>query len=99
LRQAADPAEPPRRRRPRRRVLRYRAAAGRHELLETAALLEHADSPDPGAVLAARELLRDRASPLYDAAVDAAELRAALEDLRAALGQPRSTTNEPRDPA
>jgi hypothetical protein len=76
-----------------------RAAAVRRALLETAALLEHADSPDPGAVLAVRELLRDRASPLYDVAVDAADLRAALEDLRIALGQPQSTTNEAGDPA
>jgi hypothetical protein len=76
-----------------------RAAAVRGALLETAALLERADSPDPGAVLAARELLRDRASPLYNVAVDAGDLRAALEDLRIALGQPQSTTNEARDPA
>jgi hypothetical protein len=80
-------------------VLRYRAAAVRRELVEIAALLEHARNPDPGAVLAARRLLRDRASPLYDVAVDATELRTTLEDLRTALAQPESTTNETRGPA
>jgi hypothetical protein len=80
-------------------VLRYRAAAVRRELLEIAALLEHVDNPDPDAVLAARELLRDRAGPLYDVAVTATELRTTLENLRAALAQPQRTTNEPRDPA
>jgi hypothetical protein len=80
-------------------VLRYRAAAVRRELVEIAALLEHASNPDPGPVLAARELLRGRASPLYDVAVDVAELRTTLEALRTALGQPPSMTRpQPRDP-
>jgi hypothetical protein len=80
-------------------VLRYRAAAVRRELLEIAALLEHADKPDPDAVLATRELLRDRTGPLYDVAVEATELCTTLENLRAALAQPQRTANEPRDPA
>jgi hypothetical protein len=99
LRQAADPTNPPSRLRPRRPILRYRAAAVRRELLEVAALLEHAENPDPGPVLAARELLRDRASPLRDVAIDVAELRMTLADLRTALAQAQSMTRpQSRDP-
>ncbi len=54
-------------------------------MLEIAALLEHAQNADPGPVHAVRELLRDPKSPLYDVAVDVAELRTTLEDLRNAL--------------
>ena len=99
-RRAADPTKPPSLLRPRRRVLRYRAAAVRLELLEIAALLEHAQNPDPSRVRAVRELLRDRTSPLHDAAVDVAELRTTLEDLRQALGKPQSMTKPlPGDPS
>ena len=87
LRRAADPSKRPSRLHPRRPVLRYRAAAVRPELLEIAALLEHAQNPDPSPVRAVRELLRDRTSPLHDVSVDVAELRTTLEDLRQALGQ------------
>jgi hypothetical protein len=99
LRQAADPTKPPSRLRRRPRTLPYRAAAVRLELLEIAALLEHAQDPDPGAIRAVRELLRDRTSPLYDLTVDVAGDRATLEDLRKALGQPQSGTKpQPWDP-
>jgi hypothetical protein len=98
LRQAADASAPPGLLRRRRRVLRYRAAAARAELLAIAALLEHAQNPDPAAVLAVRELLRDRASPLYDVAVDVAELHGTLKELRDAIRQPRpSTRPQPQD--
>jgi hypothetical protein len=80
-------------------VLRYRAAAARFQLLEIAALLEHAQNPDPGPVRAVRALLRDRTSPLYDAGVNVAELRRTLEDMRKALGQRQSVTRaQPWDP-
>jgi hypothetical protein len=100
LRQAANPTNPPSHLRLRRPVLRYRAAAVRLELLEIAALLEHAQNPNPGPVRAVRELLRDRTSPLYDLAVDVGELRTTLENLRQALGQPQPMTKpRPRDPS
>jgi hypothetical protein len=95
LRQTADPTERLNDLRPRRPLLRYRAAAVRLELLEIAALLEHAQNPDPDPVRAVRELLQDRTSPLYDATVDIAELRTTLEDLRQALGQRQSLTKPP----
>jgi hypothetical protein len=66
-------------------LLHYRAAAVRADLLEIAALLEHAHDPDPGCVAALRELLRGERSPLYDAAVAASELRATLDRACAAL--------------
>jgi hypothetical protein len=99
LRQAADQTKPPSHFRPRRRLLRYRAAAVRLELLEIAALLEHAQNPDPSPVRAVRQLLRDRTSPLYDVAVDVAELRTTLGNVRKALGQRQSATSpQPWDP-
>jgi hypothetical protein len=66
-------------------ALHYRVAAVRAELLEIAALLEHAHDPDPGCIAALRDLLRDAASPLYDPSVDPAQLRATLDKARAAL--------------
>ncbi len=66
-------------------LLYYRAAAVRADLLEIAALLEHAHDPDPGSVAALRDLLRGERSPLFDAAVAASELRATLDRARAAL--------------
>lgn len=100
LRRATDPTKPPSPLRPRPRVLRYRAAAVRLELLEIAALLEHAQDPEPAAIRAVRKLLRDRTSPLYDLAVDVAELRTTLNCLRKTLGQRQSvSTPRPPDPS
>jgi hypothetical protein len=66
-------------------VLHYRVAAARADLLEVAALLEHARDPDPGCVTAIRGLLHDVASPLYDAAVVVGELQAILDHIRRRL--------------
>jgi hypothetical protein len=66
-------------------VLHYRVAAVRADLLEIAALLEHASDPDAGSVQTLGHLLNDRASPLYDRAVEATELNAALDRIRRGL--------------
>jgi hypothetical protein len=66
--------------------LHYRAAAVRTELLELAAILEHAHDPDPASVAALRDLLADsRGSPLYNPNIPAADLDEALQRIRTGL--------------
>jgi hypothetical protein len=66
-------------------LLHYRAAAVRSDLLEVAALIERADSPDPDCVAALRNLLANGDSPLYRAGVQVSELYATLDYIRAGL--------------
>jgi hypothetical protein len=66
-------------------LLHYRAAAVRTDLLEIAALIEHADTPDPDCVVALRNLLTNGASPLYNASVQVSELYATLDYVRSRL--------------
>jgi hypothetical protein len=82
---ASEPQARTGRRHRRRSPLSYRTAAARTELLEIAALLEHAHDPDPGSVQTLRDLLADQASPLYDPAVEAGELHATLDHVRRGL--------------
>jgi hypothetical protein len=66
--------------------LHYRAAAVRTELLELAAILEHAHDPDPASVAALRDLLANRrGSPLYNPNIPAADLDEALQRIRTGL--------------
>jgi hypothetical protein len=66
--------------------LHYRAAAVRTELLELAAILEHAHDPDPASVAALCDLLADsRGSPLYNPNIPAADLDEALRRIRTGL--------------
>jgi hypothetical protein len=87
LRQTANRAHiihPIRRRR--KALLHYRAAAVRTELLELAAILEHAQDPDRASVAELRDLLSNSCdSPLYNAKIPAAELGKALQRIRAGL--------------
>jgi hypothetical protein len=67
-------------------LLHYRAAAVRTELLELAAALEWARSPDPNCIAALQALLANAAdSPLYNPAIHVSELFATLEYLRSGL--------------
>jgi hypothetical protein len=66
-------------------LLRYRAAAVQGDLLQIAALLEHADDADPECIAALHDLLRDGISPLYNPAVHASELQYTLDYVRASL--------------
>jgi hypothetical protein len=68
-------------------LLPYRTAAVRTELLEIAALLEHASDPDPACVQEIRELLANGNSPLYHRSVHISELYAALYYIRAGLAR------------
>jgi hypothetical protein len=70
-------------------LLHYRAAAVRTDLLEIAALIEHAHNPDPDCVAALRNLLANGDSPLYHPGVHASELHATLDYVRSGL-RPRS---------
>ena len=70
-------------------VLHYRVAAVRSDLLDIAALLEHAHDPDPECITALHDLLRAAASPLYDPDVDPAQLSATLDHARAGLQRER----------
>lgn len=80
---AHDP-DPIRRRR--EALLHYRAAAVRTELLEIAAILEHAHNPDPACVKALHDLLANGCdSPLYNANIHASELRGTLDYVRSGL--------------
>jgi hypothetical protein len=70
-------------------LLHYRAAAVRTDLLEIAALIEHADNPDADCVAALRNLLANGDSPLYHPGVHVSELHATLDYVRSGL-RPRS---------
>ena len=87
LRRSANRAEDadPIRRRP-EALLHYRAATVRTDLLEIAALLERAHTPNPACVATLHKLLTNGCdSPLYNANIDVYELRATLEQVRAGL--------------
>jgi hypothetical protein len=67
-------------------LLGYRAAAVRTELLEIAALIEHAQNPDPDRVATLRNLLANGCnSPLYNADIHSSELLATLHYIRTGL--------------
>jgi hypothetical protein len=67
-------------------LLHYRAAAVRTDLLEIAALLEHAHNPDPARVAALHDLLANGCdSPLYNTDVHISELLATLHYVRSGL--------------
>lgn len=67
-------------------LLHYRVAAVRTDLLEIAAILEHAHDPDPECVTELHELLANGCdSPLYNADIHVSELHATLHYVRAGL--------------
>jgi hypothetical protein len=67
-------------------LLHYRAAAVRTQLLELAALLEHAQNPDPARLAALRDLLSNGCdSPLYNPDIHISELHATLHYIRTGL--------------
>ena len=67
-------------------LLHYRVAAVRSDLLEIAAILEHAPSPDPDRLHALRDLLANGCdSPLYNADIHVSELQATLHYIRSGL--------------
>lgn len=67
-------------------LLHYRAAAVRTQLLEIAAILDHAHDPDPDRITALRDLLANGCdSPLYNADIHTSELRATLHYVRSGL--------------
>ena len=67
-------------------LLHYRAAAVRTDLLEIAALLEHAHNVVPACLEALRTLLADGVdSPLYNTTVPFSELEATLDYVRCGL--------------
>jgi hypothetical protein len=71
-------------------LLHYRVAAVRTDLLEIAAILEHAHDPDPTSVAALHELLANGCdSPLYNADIHVSELHATLHYARAGLSAQR----------
>jgi hypothetical protein len=73
-------------RRRREALLHYRAAAVRTDLLEIAALIEHAPSPDPARVATLRDLLANGCdSPLYNPDIHISELHATLHHVRSGL--------------
>jgi hypothetical protein len=73
-------------RRHRETRLHYRAAAVRAELLEIAALIEHAPTPDPACVAALRNLLANGCDrPLYKADIHICELHVNLHYVRSGL--------------
>jgi hypothetical protein len=87
LRRTANRTQHPR---PRTRtpepLLHYRVAAVRSDLLEIAAILEHAPSPDPDGIHALRDLLANGCdSPLYNADIHVSELQATLHYIRSGL--------------
>ncbi len=74
-------------------LLHYRVAAVRKDLLEIAAMIEHAPDPDPASVKALRDLLAHGCdSPLYNPDIHISELIATLHHVRARLGQPKRWT-------
>ena len=67
-------------------LLHYRAAAVRTDLLEIAALLEHAHNADPACLEALRTLLANGIdSPLYNTTTPFSELEATLNYVRSGL--------------
>jgi hypothetical protein len=67
-------------------LLRYRAAAVRTDLLEIAAILEHAHDPDPARIAALHDLLANGCdSPLYNPDIHPSELHATLHYIRSGL--------------
>jgi hypothetical protein len=67
-------------------LLHYRVAAVRTDLLEIAALVEHAPDPDPARLAALRDLLANGCdSPLYNTDIHISELRATLHYVRSGL--------------
>jgi hypothetical protein len=87
LRRTADHAEEPHPlARRRQALLHYRVVAVRTDLLEIAAMLEHAQDPDPACVEALRDLLANGCdSPLYNADIHVSELCATLAYVRSGL--------------
>jgi hypothetical protein len=68
-------------------LLHYRAAAVRTDLLEVAALLEHAQAPDPECITVLHNLLANHTadSPLYNPHTPFTELEAILDKVRTGL--------------
>jgi len=67
-------------------LLHHRAAAVRSELLEIAAMIEHAHDPDPASITALHTLLANGCdSPLYNPDIHVSELRATLYGVRGGL--------------
>jgi hypothetical protein len=67
-------------------LLHYRAAAVRTDLLEIAALLEHAHDPDPDCLAELRDLIANGCdSPLYNADIPFSQLQATLDYVRCGL--------------
>jgi hypothetical protein len=75
-------------------LLHYRAAAVRTDLLEIAAMLEHAHNPNPACLAALHDLLADGDSPLYNANIHVSELRATLNYVRSGLVTQRPVTSD-----
>jgi hypothetical protein len=70
----------------RQTLLAHRAVAVRSELLEIAAVLEHAPDPNPTCVAELHRLLANGCnSPLYNPDIHISELRATVHYLRAGL--------------
>ena len=70
-------------------LLHYRVAAVHTELLEIAAMLEHAHHPDPAIVTEVHNLLANGFdSPLYNPDIHISELQATLHYTRAGLRAP-----------
>jgi hypothetical protein len=73
-------------RRRREALLHYRAAAVRTDLLEIAAMLERAHTPNPACIATLHELLANGCdSPLYNAEMDISELHRMLNQVRSGL--------------
>jgi hypothetical protein len=73
-------------RRRREALLHYRTAAVRSDLLEIAAILERAHTPNPACVATLHELLANGCdSPLYNPDLHVSELRATVHHVRAEL--------------
>jgi hypothetical protein len=87
LRRTARQIEPTSRLARRRETLLHdRVALVRADLLEIAAILEHARDPDPACIAELHDLLANGCdSPLYNADIHISELRATLHHIRASL--------------
>lgn len=70
-------------------LLHHRVAVVRADLLEIAAVLEHARDLDPASIADLHELLANGCdSPLYNADIHISELQATLHHIRASLAAP-----------